>query len=73
MARTKQTARKCLIQMVPRRQLVAQKCARKSAPIHKLHKKNQPNLSDSDSDSDREDPIVNNQQFSVKFDDQAKC
>lgn len=33
MARTKQTARKSLAQMVPRRQLVAQKIARISAPI----------------------------------------
>ena len=31
MARTKQTARKCLIQQVPRRPLVAQKVARKSS------------------------------------------
>ena len=74
MARTKQTARKCLVpQMIPRMQLVAQKCARKSAPIHKLRKRNQPNVSDSESDSEQEDAIVNNQQFSVKFDDQAKC
>jgi hypothetical protein len=59
--------------MVPRKQLVAQKMARKTAPIHKLRNRNQPNVSDSESESDREDSIVNNQQFSVKFDDQAKC
>ncbi len=33
MARTKQTARKSTAQKVPRKQLVAQKIARKSAPI----------------------------------------
>ena len=33
MARTKQTARKSTAQKVPRKQLVAQKVARKSAPI----------------------------------------
>ena len=32
MARTKQTARKSTAQKVPRKQLVAQKIARKSAP-----------------------------------------
>ena len=73
MARTKQTARKCLVQMVPRKHLVATKCARKSAPIQKLRKPNNNNISESDSESDREDNIVNNQQFSVKFDDQDKC
>ena len=35
MARTKQTARKSTAQKVPRRQLVAQKIARKSAPVPK--------------------------------------
>ena len=33
MARTKQTARKSTAQKVPRKQLVAQKVARKSAPV----------------------------------------
>ena len=33
MARTKQTARKSTAQKVPRKQLVAQKIARKSAPV----------------------------------------
>lgn len=33
MARTKQTARKSTAQKVPRKQLVAQKIARKSAPM----------------------------------------
>jgi histone H3 len=33
MARTKQTARKSTAQKVPRRQLVAQKIARKTAPL----------------------------------------
>ncbi len=33
MARTKQTARKSTAQKVPRKQLVAQKIARKSAPL----------------------------------------
>jgi len=33
MARTKQTARKSTAQKVPRKQLAAQKIARKSAPI----------------------------------------
>lgn len=33
MARTKQTARKSTAQKVPRKQLVAQKIAKKSAPI----------------------------------------
>jgi len=33
MARTKQTARKSTAQKVPRKQLTAQKIARKSAPI----------------------------------------
>ena len=42
MARTKQTARKSTAQKVPRKQLMAQKIARKSAPmvtgIKKPHK-----------------------------------
>jgi histone H3 len=33
MARTKQTARKTAAQKVPRKQLVAQKIARKTAPL----------------------------------------
>ena len=36
MARTKQTARKSTAQKVPRKQLVAQKIARKSAPVTKV-------------------------------------
>lgn len=36
MARTKQTARKSCAQKVPRKQLAAQKIARKSAPGTKL-------------------------------------
>jgi histone H3 len=39
MARTKQTARKSTAQKVPRKQLAAQKVARKSAPIHSGVKK----------------------------------
>lgn len=34
MARTKQTARKCLIQQIPRQMLKAQKVARKSQGVH---------------------------------------
>lgn len=34
MARTKQTARMCFMQKVPRQQLVAQKVARKSAAVN---------------------------------------
>ncbi len=37
MARTKQTARKSTAQKVPRKQLVAQKIARKSAPLQTTH------------------------------------
>lgn len=35
MARTKQTARKACAQLVPRKTLIAQKIARKSAPMKK--------------------------------------
>jgi histone H3 len=34
MARTKQTARKTTSMKIPRKQLVAQKIARKTAPVH---------------------------------------
>ena len=60
MARTKQTARKSVAQMVPRRQLVAQKIARKAVKAR-----------NNESDSEPED--ANTQQFSLKFDDQEKC
>ncbi len=74
MARTKQTARCCLVMKVPRQQLNAMKCARKSAPITKSARirGRQRSVSSSDSESDDANS-VNNQQFSVRFDDQNKC
>lgn len=64
MARTKQTARKCMAQVVPRRQLVAQRVARLSGPI----------VGASIPPVEEElDNFVNTQQFSLRFDDQDKC
>ena len=68
MARTKQTARKCLVSSVARKS-IASKGVRKMKKIQK-GRRSRSESSDSENDDGH---VVNNQQFSVKFDDQDKC
>lgn len=66
MARTKQTARKTMVNQRPRAQLVAQRICRLSSPgpvSAPLQAEQSEELED----------FVNTQQFSLKFDDQDKC
>jgi hypothetical protein len=74
MARTKQTARMCFVpQNNKSKKITTLKPATKNGKGGKgLNKNNNVSYS-SDSESDSEAHVVNNQQFSVKFDDQAKC
>ena len=75
MARTKQTARFSCAQKVPRKQLVAQKIARKSAPkttgVGKGRRARSASSSSSSSELSQID--VARQQFSLKFDNQPDC
>lgn len=64
MARTKQTARKSVAQMVPRKQLAAQMIARKRAPTFKAATKAV--------EADNDDSPIGFSQFSLKFDDQKE-
>ena len=75
MARTKQTARFSCAQKVPRKQLVAQKIARKSAPATKGKLKRSRSASSSSSSSSESIASVDvaRQQFSLKFDNQPEC
>ena len=72
MARTKQTARFSCAQKVPRKQLVAQKIARKSAPLTTGVKRPR-SASSSSSSSELSHIDVARQQFSLKFDNQPDC
>ena len=74
MARTKQTARKSLVPKSPAKKLPVFLAMRKTQPIKKARRvQNNRNGQSSDSDSEDQPQTVNNQQFSVKFDDQAEC
>ena len=77
MARTKQTARFSCAQKVPRKQLVAQKIARKSAPVTGGKVKGRRARSASSSSSSSASSVasidVARQQFSLKFDNQPDC
>lgn len=75
MARTKQTSRFSCAQKVPRKQLVAQKIARKSAPVigKAAKKKRSRSASSSSSSSEMSQIDVSKQQFSLKFDNQPEC
>ena len=63
MARTKQTARKTTVQMVPRAQLIKKMKKRTLESGRVVEEEVEEEL----------DEIVNTQQFSLKFDDQKKC
>lgn len=77
MARTKQTSRYSTAQMVPRAQLVAQKIARRSAPVAtaaKAKKKGRSRSALSSSSSSSSSSVdATRQQFSLKFDNQPDC
>jgi len=74
MARTKQTARMCFVpQNNKSKKNKVSKPATKSGKGCKGVNKSINVPYSSDSESDSEAHVVNNQQFSVKFDDQAKC